>query len=127
MYSSFSETFFRLNRWAGFVCSVLVFMLFLSLGLSAEEAVQKERPHESRNPMLPVNMSLFEATAPKVAAKRQPFKVQGFGKSEKGTYVIIGGNVFREGDSKGEIKVVKIGEAKVDILVNGEPDSLPMK
>ncbi len=77
--------------------------------------------------MFPADPALFSSAALTSVSKRLPFKVQGTGRSDKGVYVIIGGNVYREGDTKGEITVVKIGEEKVDILINGEPDSLQIR
>ena len=90
---------------------------------AAEEA-QKKSP---RDPMIPVDTSIFEVVQRKVVAKRSPFKVQGVGRSEKESYVIIGGRVYQEGETKGEITVVKIGGAAVDILVNGSPETLSIK
>ena len=124
--------FFRCLIAIGFFISVL-----WQSGVLAETVQQKiieSKPEEikkpERDPMWPVSMALFEPVKQKQAPtqkKQAPYRVQGKGRSSKGSYVVIGGNVIREGETKGEITVVKIGEVKVDILVNGIPESLPIE
>lgn len=80
-----------------------------------------------RDPMMPVQMSLFRTDAPKVKVeKRTSFQIQGVGRGPRGNYVVIDGQVYAEGDTKKDITVVKIGETKVDILVDGLQESLPI-
>lgn len=79
--------------------------------------------------MRPVNMSLFEQTAKKEkpVSKQTILRIQGVGRSEKGAYVVIDGKVFAEGEMREDIKVIKIGDTHVDILYQGEQESLPIK
>lgn len=109
------------------ICSSDVFLA----RVTAEETASGEGEAEAqlRDPMTPANMSIFsEPVRPeKKQAKTGILQLQGVGRSSRGAYAVIDGNVIREGETKGEVKVVKIGETKVDILVNGEAESLPIK
>ncbi len=113
--------------------SVLIVFLFVAtprLWLAEVAETQRKEMSETtldRDPMMPANSSIFEPVKRQDAVKRSPFKVQGVGRGPRGIYVIIGGNVLREGETKDELTVVKIGKTKVDILLNGTPDSLPIE
>ena len=78
--------------------------------------------------MVPVDISLFQpSSAQKADVKTGVLIVQGIGRGTKGTYAVIDGQVFREGDTKDGLTVVKINDTKVDILVNGAAESLPVE
>lgn len=115
--------------------TILTLVCFLPITLFSEtipaaepipepKSVQKKAV---RDPMMPVDMSIFDPVKIRSVSRRLPFKIQGVGHSDRGSYVIIGGKVYREGETKGEITVVKIGGTQVDILVNDSPESLPIK
>ena len=104
------------------------FFFFLTIPQRLYSQEENKGPAKGlRDPMVPSDMSIFEAAPKKAIVKRSPFKIQGVGRGEKNSYVIIGGKVYREGDTKGEITVVKIGGVSVDILVNGTPETLSIK
>lgn len=105
--------------------------LFLSFSFSrCVYAAEFDEKTRDRDPMKPVNMGLFEQPAPrkeKLAPKQALLKVQGVGRSGKGAYVVIDGKVLGEGEARDGVKIVKIGDTSVDILYQGEPESLPIK
>ncbi len=122
-----------------FILFVIIILMAKSVLVLAQEEIKnspqvaqnqevKTANKSSRDPMVPIDMSIFETTPKKSITKRSPFKVQGIGRgSEEGAFVIIGGKVYREGETKGEITVVKITGTEVDILVNGSPETLAVK
>ncbi len=100
-------------------------LFFLALIGKAEEANVAKK---ERNPMVPVDPSLFEAPVQKkTQERRDPYQIQGVGRSEKGTFVVLDGKVMREGETKGDITIVKINKTKVDILINGAEESIPIR
>ena len=111
------------------VISILltIFLTFFPRAVFCEEETKTQVKQQQRDPMIPFDMSIFDTAPKKAVVKRSPFKVQGMGRSDKEAYVIIGGKVYREGETKGEITVVKIGGTQVDILVNGSPETLLVK
>ena len=120
MYSYFNK---RINLRI-ILTFVLCFMFTGGL-YSAEEPQNQERK-PLRDPMVPFDMTIFES-APQKKITRSPFKIQGLGRSEKTAYVIIGGKVYQEGETKGSVTVVKITGTAVDILVDGQPETLLVK
>lgn len=103
------------------------FCLALSGRLYSAEGEPNQDKKPLRDPMMPFDMSIFEITPQKATIKRSPFKVQGLGRSDKAAYVIIGGKVYQEGETKGGVTVVKITGTAVDILVDGQPETLLVK
>src|SRR3989338_2546761 len=79
----------------------IVFVFWLcSSHLVFSETETPKKP--IRDPMMPTDMSIFEVVQKKVI-RRSPFKIQGVVRSDKDSYVIIGGKVYREGGNRGEI------------------------
>ncbi|PIQ85475.1 MAG: hypothetical protein COV74_08270 [Candidatus Omnitrophica bacterium CG11_big_fil_rev_8_21_14_0_20_45_26] len=113
--------------FTGVVIVTMCLCLSRHLILQADEA--KEAYAESvaieRNPMVPTNAALFESGVNKqVQKRRNPYRISGIGRTGSESYVMLDGKVYREGETKGEITVVKIGNTTVDILINGIPETL---
>ena len=105
-----------------FVC-LTALLLFPGKTYSEEAPVKAKE----RDPMTPVQASLFMDQSSKKQAKRTSVRLQGVGHSEKGNYAIIEGKLIREGETKKGVTVVKVGDTKVDILVDGIEESIPIK
>jgi len=90
---------------------------------------QTKQTLPERDPMVPTNPHLFKSGALVERKKviRNPFKVVGTGSSAKGHYVVMNGRVYTEGETKGDITVVKITQTHVDILINGIPETLSVE
>ncbi len=116
-----------------FIKLKLVFIIFGAILIAGVHAVcfaEEPQPVQRlRDPMVPQEMSIFQK-AKKEAVKRvekSSFQVQGVGRGPRGAYVIIDGQAYAEGENKGGITVVKIGETSVDILSDGITETLPIK
>ena len=114
----------RRQKNSGLLILILAGVIFNARILSAEEAAPKQK---ERDPMLPVQISLFADETPKAHVKRTSVRLQGVGHSEKGAYAIIEGKLIREGETKKGVTVVKVGDTKVDILIDGIEESIPIK
>jgi hypothetical protein len=77
----------------------------------------------------------FKSKLPVVAAKpiqtagpSRPVmaNLEGLSIGPKGSTAIIGGEVYKEGEEKKGIKVVKIRRQEADIIINGMPNTLRM-
>ena len=53
-------------------------------------------------------------------------KLEGISIGSNGSFAVINGQVYREGESKNGIKIAKIRKKEVDILINGISETLQM-
>lgn len=61
---------------------------------------------------------------PKAEAQQITAKLDGLSKGPKGSFAVINGQVYREGEEKGGIKVTQIRKREVDILINNVASTL---
>jgi len=102
-------------------CLLFLILIFLVPNVFGEEKGATRDPFQSKLPVVAAKSDQTTGPSKPVLAN-----LEGLSVGPKGAIAIIGGEVYKEGEEKKGIKVVKIRRQEADIIINGMANTLRM-